>query len=60
MILIYILCSKKEKIKMEVAETKMLRVMCTIIKMDKIRNEYIRKCLGVRNIARKMREDCLM
>ncbi|XP_059047380.1 uncharacterized protein LOC131842831 [Achroia grisella] len=42
-----------------VAEMKMLRWMCGITRLDKIRNEYVRGSLAVRDIAEKMQESRL-
>lgn len=38
---------------------KMLRWMCSVIRMDKINNEYIRESKGNINIAKNMRENKL-
>nr|ADI61822.1 endonuclease-reverse transcriptase [Bombyx mori] len=43
----------------QVAEMKMLRWMCGVTRLDKIRNEYVRGSLGVRDIADKMQESRL-
>ncbi|KAJ2943370.1 hypothetical protein O0L34_g12180 [Tuta absoluta] len=42
-----------------VAEMKMLRWMCGVTRLDKIRNEYVRGSLGVRDIADKLQESRL-
>lgn len=41
------------------AEIKMLRQMCALIKSDKLKNEYIKGNLSVMCIARKMKENRL-
>ncbi|XP_047984026.1 uncharacterized protein LOC125224642 [Leguminivora glycinivorella] len=38
---------------------KMLRWMCGVTRLDRIRNEYVRGSLGVRDIADKMQESRL-
>lgn len=43
----------------QVAEMKMLRWMCGVTRLDKIRNEYVRGSLGVRDIADKLQESRL-
>lgn len=43
----------------QVAEMKMLRWMCGVTRLDKIRNEYVRGSLGVRDIADKIQESRL-
>ncbi|XP_046976347.1 uncharacterized protein LOC124542443 [Vanessa cardui] len=43
----------------QVAEMKMLRWMCGVTRLDKIRNEYVRGSMGVRDIADKMQESRL-
>lgn len=43
----------------QVAEMKMLRWMCGVTRRDKIRNDYVRGSLGVRDIADKMQESRL-
>ncbi|XP_045538549.1 uncharacterized protein LOC123722089 [Papilio machaon] len=43
----------------QVAEMKMLRWMCGVTRLDKIRNEFVRGSLGVRDIADKMQESRL-
>ncbi|KAA5556908.1 hypothetical protein F3G51_32300 [Pseudomonas aeruginosa] len=43
----------------QVAVMKMLRWMCGVTRLDKIRNEYVRGSLGVRDIADKMQESRL-
>jgi len=37
-----------------VAEMRMLRWMCGVTRVDKIRNEYIRGSIGVASIANKI------
>lgn len=49
--------NKKEELKLKVAEIRMLKWMCGVIKLDRIRNKYIRGNLCVANIAGKMREN---
>lgn len=48
--------NKKKGIKIKVVEMRIPRWICTVTRIDKIRNEYIRGNLGVTNIIRKMRE----
>ncbi|XP_013178320.1 PREDICTED: uncharacterized protein LOC106125595 [Papilio xuthus] len=43
----------------QVAEMKILRWMCGVSRLDKIRNEFVRGSLGVRDIADKMQESRL-
>lgn len=38
----YWIINKKTKLKLKVAEKRILRWMCDVIKLDKIGNEYIR------------------
>lgn len=47
---------KKKLIKIEIAEMRMLRWMCSVTKMDKTKNEYLRGSLDVTNIAKYTRE----
>ena len=47
---------KKAHEKMEVAETKMLRWMCGVTRLDKIRNEKIRGSTKVGQISKKVQE----
>ena len=42
--------------KLEVAEMRMLRWMCGVTKLDKIRNEIIRGTTKVGEIAKKVQE----
>ena len=42
--------------KMEVAEMKMLRWMCGVTRLDKIRNEKIRGSTKVGDISKKVQE----
>ena len=48
--------TKKHVITIQVAEMKMLRWMCGVTRLDKIRNEYVRGSLGVRDVADKIQE----
>nr|XP_049693490.1 uncharacterized protein LOC126054017 [Helicoverpa armigera] len=43
----------------QVAEMKMLRWMCGVTRLDRIRNEYVRGSLGVRDVADKLQESRL-
>lgn len=43
----------------QAAEMKMLRWMCGVTRLDRIRNEYVRGSLGVRDIADKLQENRL-
>ncbi|XP_049886259.1 uncharacterized protein LOC126380707 [Pectinophora gossypiella] len=43
----------------QVAEMKILRWMCGVTMLDKIRNEYVRGSLGVRDISEKLQESRL-
>ena len=43
----------------QTAEMKMLRWMCGVTKLDKIRNTYIRGSLGVRDVSDKIQESRL-
>ena len=47
---------KAHEKKMEVAEMKMLRWMCGVTRLDKIRNEKIRGSTKVGEISRKVQE----
>ena len=47
---------KRHEKKMNVAEMKMLRWMCGVIRRDRIRNEFIRGSLKVAEISSKMQE----
>lgn len=49
--------NKKIKIKMKVAEMIILKWMCSVNRMNKIKNEYIRRNLNTTYIARKMRKN---
>ena len=51
--------TKKQVEEMEVAEMKMLRFAMGITRNDKIRNEYIRDTVKVKQLGMKMREDRL-
>ena len=42
--------------KLEVAETRMLRWMCGVTRLDKIRNERIRRTTKIEEITQKVRE----
>ena len=48
--------TERQESKMEVAEMKMLRFSLGKTRMDKIRNEDIRKIMGVDELGRKLRE----
>lgn len=48
--------NKKEEIKMNIAEMKIRKWICNVIRLDKILNEYIRKILGIANVAGKIRK----
>ena len=51
------LASKKtQENKLEVAEMRMLRWMCRVTKLDKIRNERIRRTTKVEEIAKTVQE----
>ena len=47
---------KAQEKKLEVAEMRMLRWMCGITKLDKIRNERIRRTTKVGEITKKVQE----
>lgn len=47
---------KAQEKKLDVAEMRMLRWMCGVTKMDKIRNERIRGTTGVGEISKKLQE----
>lgn len=51
--------TKRNVLTIQVSEMKMLRWMCGVTRLDKIRNEYVRGSLGVRDIADKMQESRL-
>jgi len=48
--------TKKQEKRMEVAEMKMLRFSIRKTRLDRIRNEKVRKELGVEEMRRKLRE----
>ena len=48
--------TKKQVKEMEVAEMKMLRFAMGVTRKDKIRNEYIRSTVKVKQLGTKMRE----
>ncbi|XP_021980129.1 uncharacterized protein LOC110876260 [Helianthus annuus] len=50
---------KTQAPKMEVADMKMLRWMCGHTRLDRIRSEVFRECLGVYNIPDKLKEERL-
>ena len=50
---------KQHTQKISATEMRMLRWMCGKIRMDKVRNEDIRRLVGVASIADKMRENHL-
>ncbi|XP_022199583.2 uncharacterized protein LOC111056513 [Nilaparvata lugens] len=50
------LVSKRQEKKMEVAERRMLRWMCGVTRIDRIRNEEIRGTVGVVPLGRRMQE----
>ena len=52
--------TKKQVEEMEVAEMKMLRFAMRVMRKDKIRNEYIRSTVKVKQLGMKMREGRLM
>jgi hypothetical protein len=45
---------KKDERKLHIAEMRMLRWMCGVPRMDKVRNEYIRGSLKVAPITKKL------
>ena len=47
---------KTQETKLEVAEMRMLRWMCEVTKLDKIRNERIRRTTKVGEITKKVQE----
>jgi hypothetical protein len=49
---------KKDERKLHVAEMRMLRWMCGVTRMDKVRNEYIKGSLKVAPITEKQRGTC--
>ena len=49
-------CLKAHEKKLEVAEMRMLRWMCGVTKLDKIRNERIRGTTKVGEITKKVQE----
>src|SRR5215467_3203283 len=51
--------TKKEEQKLLVAEMRMLRMLCGVTSMDRIRNETIRETLGVSSVSDKMRQNRL-
>ncbi|KAL0879491.1 hypothetical protein ABMA27_003237 [Loxostege sticticalis] len=51
--------TKRHVNSIHVAEMKMLRWMCGVTRLDKIRNEYVRGSLSVRDIADKLQENRL-
>lgn len=51
--------TKKEEQKLHVAEMRMLRMLCGVTRMDRIRNETIRETLGVSSVSDKMRQNRL-
>lgn len=50
---------KKKELKSKVAEMRMLKWLCGVIKLDRIRNKYLTGNLSIPNIARKMGENRL-
>ena len=48
------------KVKLEVGEMKMLRRMCGVTRMDKIRNEKIRGTTKVVEISRKIQKTAVI
>jgi hypothetical protein len=50
-----VLGHEKDEMKLHVAEMRMLRWMCGVTRMDKVRNEYIRRSLKVALITEKLK-----
>lgn len=46
----------KKEIKLKVVKMTLLRWICSVTRLDTIKNEYVRGSLGLMNIARKMKE----
>ena len=51
---------KKEKMRLKVMETKCLRSMCGVTRMDRIRNDEIRRGVGVQNRLLCTVENCVL
>ena len=45
--------------RMEVAEMRMLRCMCGVTRLDRIKNDYIRGTVKVAEVTKKMQERSL-
>ena len=50
---------KKTERRLRIAEMRMLRWMCGVTRMDKVRNEYIRGSLKVAPVTEKLKGNCL-